>query len=289
MKEPAESEKKPLKLLNWAAGAAVGVLGIWLITAAVVIYVLIFCDVSKAGQVGDTFGVANSLFSGLALVGLTLSLFHQVSSGKDDQSRQAIIDFEAHFFQLVGNFQSLLEGIAVPGPKGTEFRGRRAIRALAERLAERYGGFNYPDPEESMDDHLESVRHRYNAFYTGGIDASGAYSSGADDILGHYFRLFYHILKYVDGAKSLTHDQRLHYASLLRAHMSDPELRLIYYNALSRYGFKKLMRLVVKYNMFKNIDIEDLLELKHTSWVEYLAKKARLPFIAPKPPADMIE
>lgn len=91
------------------------------------------------------------------------------------------------------------------------------------------------------------------------------------NILDHYFRYIYRIMKFIDEAKFLEKpkildnkrdflnpdidyvDERYKYMGILRATLSPYELVLLFYNDLSKYGNEKVKPLIEKYSMFKSL------------------------------------
>jgi hypothetical protein len=66
-------KEKPLKIKNFAIIALIVVVVIWGIN--LILYFVLIDD--EPGQLGDVFGAANALFSGLALAGIVITLFMQ--------------------------------------------------------------------------------------------------------------------------------------------------------------------------------------------------------------------
>lgn len=79
---------------------------------------------------------------------------------------------------------------------------------------------------------------------------------------GHYFRNLYRIIKMVDEKKF--HEDEIEnfkiqysYTSIIRAQLSDDEIKLIFFNCLFRNGLKKFKPLVEKYPLLKIIDTDN--------------------------------
>ncbi len=79
---------------------------------------------------------------------------------------------------------------------------------------------------------------------------------------GHYFRNLYRIIKIVDK-KVFDIDPiqnfkiQYEYTSIIRAQLSDDEIKLIFFNCLFRNGLKKFKPLVEKYTLLKIIDTDN--------------------------------
>ncbi len=79
---------------------------------------------------------------------------------------------------------------------------------------------------------------------------------------GHYFRNLYRIIKMVDEKKFHADEVenfkiQYSYTSIIRAQLSDDEIKLIFFNCLFRNGLKKFKPLVEKYTLLKIIDTDN--------------------------------
>lgn len=106
----------------------------------------------------------------------------------------------------------------------------------------------------------DEVLKCYNSFY-----------EEHNEIIGHYFRNIYQILKFINKTKNNnlnTLDEKF-YTNILRAQLSNAELGLLFLNALSDYGKDKLLPLLIEYefleplpkSIFKNKNIKFILEI----------------------------
>lgn len=219
-------------------------------------------DPSHRGTFGDTFGIVNALFSGCALLGLTYAIFQQNLTLKltkkelkatqqildeqkeqlkiqnEDQKKQA---FENTFFQLLRIFTETTNEIDLLNYQNkTTTSGKDVFLIFLNRLRKTvpkenrlYGDLNFNEV--------------YEKFYL---------ENGTE--LGHYFRLFYNILKFVDRADITNKD---FYTDILRAQLSSAEVAIIFYNGISNYGCEKLKPLLEKYHMLKHINDADIIIL----------------------------
>lgn len=72
--------------------------------------------------------------------------------------------------------------------------------------------------------------------------------------LSAYFRNMYNAIKMVDESKALTTKQKKELIKILRAQLSNPELYVLFFNILSRFGSKWIKNnYVIKYEIIKNI------------------------------------
>lgn len=78
------------------------------------------------------------------------------------------------------------------------------------------------------------------------------------NLLDHYFRYLYRIMRFVDEADFLESNtsvitERYKYMGILRATLSPYELVFLFYNNLSKYGNEKVKPLIEKYSFFKSL------------------------------------
>jgi hypothetical protein len=76
--------------------------------------------------------------------------------------------------------------------------------------------------------------------------------------LGHYFRLLFQIVKYVDKQPItiIDNDEKYEYVKNLRATLSNQEQLLFYYNSMSKFGVDWIHEgLIKKYALIKNVPL----------------------------------
>lgn len=206
-------------------------------------------NLEERGTFGDMFGAANSLFSGVAFVGViyAVSLQRQeVSIAKfeisktkeilDNQQTQLKLQnlemqkqsFEGTFFQMLRLFTDLVSGIDIVAPDGKVTDGKDALRVFESRLERR----------------MEQNPGDFNTAYT-------QFCVRHSSELGHYFRMLYNIFKFVDSSSI---ENKIFYTNIVRAQLSDPEVSLLFHNCLSDNGLAKFKPLVEKYTLLKNFD-----------------------------------
>ena len=83
-----------------------------------------------------------------------------------------------------------------------------------------------------------------------------------DSDFGHYFRNLYRLIKIVDEKKfseNIIEDYKIKYSytSIIRAQLSDAEIKWLFLNCLSDKGYKKFKPLVEKYSLVKIINLND--------------------------------
>ncbi|HTY10388.1 MAG TPA: putative phage abortive infection protein [Bacteroidota bacterium] len=79
--------------------------------------------------------------------------------------------------------------------------------------------------------------------------------------LGHYYRLLFQAVKFVNGNDILTKDEKYNYVKTLRAQLSAHEQVMLYYNTMTHLGeawlagVSRYDSLLIKYKMIKNIPL----------------------------------
>ncbi|MDA0426640.1 putative phage abortive infection protein [Stutzerimonas kunmingensis] len=213
------------------------------------------------GAFGDSFGVLNTLFSGLAFFGIIVSILMQSKELKETrgeiktQGEQFKIQaealtkqvFENTFFQLLNLHNEITLSISVRSSLSSfssskvELSGRAAFKSLYEN---KFGQHEFIYELGLNDSNLPDNTNEYYLMF------HEVYGSQ----LGHYFRNIYQILKYVDQASI---DNKKFYTNLLRAQLSSYELVLLFFNCLSDLGVEKFKPLLEKYEFFEHLPYLD--------------------------------
>lgn len=206
-------------------------------------------DFERTGQFGDSFGVLNAIMASFAAI----SAFAAYQSQREELDRLKANetetkraeadrdyfaykrDFENTFFNLLNLLRETVKEIDVEaddiaealGIKGDVVRGRDAMAKILKNL----------DAFMPL-----AKRESYQIIY----------ASYRDD-LGHYFRTFYHIVRFINESDI---KDKMTYIRLLRATLSNAEIVLIGLNCLHGGGETKLKPLVEKYALLHNISSE---------------------------------
>lgn len=228
-------------------------LALFFVVVAWLLNIAILIRNEDRGVYGDMFGAVNSVFSGFAFAGVVYAIIlqrNEVAISREELSRTkeimehqsaAIAEqnaatmrkaFEDTFFQLLAMHQDILKSID-----------------LYSRDTEQTTSGH--DVFSTMLFRLKRSSWNYQEFYL---------SNGQE--LGHYYRWLYNILKYIENRtpKGL---EKSFYGNLVRAQMSDREVALLYFNALSEHG-KKIKPLVVKFGLLKHLKERDLIKSSAT-------------------------
>jgi hypothetical protein len=200
------------------------------------------------GQFGDYVGgILNPLFSFAAMIGVFVTVVLQLQSlrltmkeltdasvANAEQSKSAARqNFETTFFQMLSLHNEIINAMEIAQHQRPTITGRVCFAALLSRLKEQV-------PGDSAD-------------AANWMTAYDAFSANYQNQLGHYFRLLYNIIKFVDRSDG-EFEQKKFYSNLVRAQLSDSELRLLFYNCLSKWGIDKFKPLVEKFALLKTLD-----------------------------------
>lgn len=217
-------------------------------------------SVAKSGVFGDSFGVLNALFSGLAFGGLLITVLYQredlgLTKQELKLTREEIKTqhLETTFFHMLRLHQDVVTGIDLQRQTKTgqqETRGRDCFRVFRNRLESPY-----------EEDKKASPSGDERAFITKAYDSLWEQSQSD---LGHYFRGLYNVFKYLSE-----HDfnDKKQYGNIARAQLSDYELVILFYNCLSERG-KNFIRYAKEFAIFDNLDVSLLLNKGHVHFLD---------------------
>jgi len=219
---------------------------------------------TERGVFGDMFGAVNALFSGLAFVGVVYAIVmqrHEITIAKreiaytktilDEQQKQLALQnsetkkqaFENTFFQMLRLFSDItsqIDLLRMSNNNPVYTKGKDVFPIFLDRLRLFY--------RNSRGEIID------------GVDANGAYISfynRHNSELGHYFRILYNIIKFIDASDVA--NKKL-YSNIVRAQLSDAEAAILFHNGLSLYGIEKFKPLIEKYGLLKNVVDTDILD-----------------------------
>jgi Putative phage abortive infection protein len=271
-KKKADTENNDNGFIVISIIVTIMIIGLW------VINLLAFNGKTEIdrGTFGDMFGAVNSLFSGLALAGIILTILLQ---RKELQlQRQELGDtrqefktqnetlklqrFENTFFNLLTLHHQIVSSIDhryySDKKKGIGKREPIMSKAAEEKEAIVING-------------RDVFRFRYNQLYSDlkkhnnlnfEVIYMHHYELSQTDF-GHYFRNLYRMIKLVDQtdffydiskvSSEEIFELKYRYTSIIRAQISDYELLWIFYNCLTQNGVEKFKPYIENYSLLKNI------------------------------------
>lgn len=192
------------------------------------------------GIFGDYIGgILGTLLSILSVVFIYLTYKKQVQFS-ENQSKQTIHQqFEFSFFSLLSNHHSILMALKKENITDYEY-----IKMTSNELKIRLSDFEY-DIQFIKESNRVRVKERISNSYEEIFNLFG-------QELGHYFRNMYHMMKYIQEAQ-ISKKEKKKYFDLIQAQMSNDELYLLFYNAISNYGNEKLYPLIIEYSFLENL------------------------------------
>lgn len=221
--------------------------------------------IANAGVFGDSFGILTSLFSAMAFGGVAFTLALQRDALQiqkkelEEQKADLAINrkeiykqgFESTFFQMIKLHNQILSDISSSRNSvgGTVVEdGRVVMKNLENRLNRRFSSYQISGTS-SREDIVKCFQHFYQ-------------DTGHQ--LGHYFRFLYNILRFLSDSNI---ENKQLYSRLLRAQLSNQELFIIYYNALTPYG-KNFVPYMQQFKIMDNLDPDELFHSAHSLLIE---------------------
>lgn len=219
----------------------------------------VYPNMTERGQFGDMFGALNTVFSGVALIGVVVTLW-----------KQHHMQVETTFFSMLTLLQEIsassvfeIENSVGENPKYT---GRAYFKFAFEDFSNRY----YADV-------VTTNRNLFPTGYTMTKDQKKSVANIPEEVskaplikcyedmydyheynLGHFFRYIYNIIKYLRENYPEDMEKQKLYVGILQAQLSNDEMALLFYNAISIHGknaegvdvFRKWLD---EYGFFENI------------------------------------
>ena len=202
-------------------------------------------DLDNSAKVGDFIGgFVGVIFTlvGIVLLYETLALQRRefIESRKVFYSQQ----FENKFFSLMKLYQEIINSMHYESPdSSTKYMGKE---------------YFYKNKLDIYNEYIPT-----NSFYKNrkiAVDSYTKFYLKNKELIAHYFRILYRIFRLIDNA-NFSDNEKLNYAKITRAQLSESELFFINYNASFSYG-QKFRELIVKYNITKHLPLLEKLEFK---------------------------
>lgn len=268
--------------------AILGCFLVWLLGALATRCYASHCTTKEINEItgtfGDSFGAVNALISALAFAGVFVTFWLQrkeldlqwqeLHAQREEFTQQnktlKLQRFESTFFHMMELQQQIVSDLCIQLQDSTLVantwiglqKGREVYVNGLLRGRQVFAYIYWHQKTGSDPNGILTTMHDK------GIEA---YPSIPDiELLDHYFRHLYTILRYVDESdafkfnddgepdEAYEKEQKYHYTTIVRATLSRFELLVLYYNGLSIYGREKLKPLIEKYALLNNIDKESL-------------------------------
>lgn len=253
------------------------------------------------GTLGDMFGVVNAVFTGLAFVGVVLTVILQrndlkiqkeerVAAEDELKEQKAVLviqRFETTFFNMLNLQNEIVKNIKNKGSNGREvfddaykkllimLLDKNAINIFHETADTTHSIVGIPSDLADAKDSIES--NYFKGYYN---DFASA--------LNHYFRHLYHIFKFIYFSDLTVKDKQF-YASLCRAQLSQNELFAISFNILiDWYGKPKFLYLVKEYEILQNFDNSTIIPHLYWDLIQKEIRDVKYPFTDKEKPLNRV-
>ncbi|MGZ8158006.1 MAG: hypothetical protein ACXWT1_00890 [Methylobacter sp.] len=176
-------------------------------------------SVAKSGLFGDSFGVLNALFSGMAFAGLIITVLLQ----RDEMHLSRIAferqQFEASFFNLLNLYSKNLNEIQITQQDDTEspYTGVDAIAFLIKRLRKALLPYS-----KNIQDENGRIIYEYEVYQQ------------AKSVLVHQSRYISTLQYLLDLVCRYTHvaEERERYIAIVASQMTSAEFKYLFYRCL---------------------------------------------------------
>lgn len=188
-------------------------------------------NLEKSGLLGDSAGLINALFSGLAFGGVILTIIWQIKNDNRGKINAQRLQFENTFFNMTQTFEHIVDGLTIEkiDIKGSDTsilfsnyystqEDKTSKSILNSKEIKGRAVFEYIYQQRKLEGKL--LR---DAIADSGLTP---YEIALKGILDHYFRYLYRILKFIDETDLIDEQQKYRYASMFRAQLSEFELVL---------------------------------------------------------------
>jgi len=229
------------------------VLGITILYAGVLIYLnwpIKSTSISKTGLFGDSFGVINTIFSGLAFAGLILTLHAQRQELNESKISFRKERFEDTFFRLLEFYRHNLDNIRISDYRTKEiYIGVGALNFLIKKFNE--------------------ALQPFGPYLNKGIDGKDMYCfklfGEAQNILGRqtrYLGTLECLLNLVDKS-DFTNEDKNNYYDIISSQLTAFELQYLFYTCMTAPKDDRLRPLVHRSNLFSHPIIESTINKHH--------------------------
>ena len=185
---------------------------------------------SKTAQLGDSFGVLTSLFSGLAFAGLIITILLQREELRESREIFRKQRFEDAFYRLLAFYHKNLEAVVVTDEdKSNAYEGVSALKKLLQNLTESMVEFT---------DYTKSMEHR--DLYTYYLFSSVHKSLGPQS---RYLGTLESLLSLIDTELKVEEEKSI-YTNIIASQLTSYEARFIFFSCLVASEDNELRKLV---------------------------------------------
>ena len=189
-----------------------------------------------------------------------LSIHHEIVNKAYLEMTPATVSFNQY---LVPKMQEKLREKYIIGKElDNELKGKNFFKVTSELLLD----LIQIKPEDIIPEHSQIIKYASIQYKNKQLNLN--YESiymllykQLDTNLGHYFRNLYRIIKMIDDQyfhdrheNSKNFEERYYFASIVRAQLSDYEVKWLFFNGLNEHGKIKFKPLIEKYALLKILD-----------------------------------
>lgn len=196
------------------------------------------------GQFGDFVGGVVGTIVSVVLLYFTFKTQHTDVENKNKMYKEESVN--KLFFHMLDLYNDTLNRYVVNDGETLNLKGKEALHYQYEQL---YEDFQVDDNAD-----INVIRKKAKATFQ-------VFYANTQDISPIFFRTVYSLLKILDIDDQDTERERIRLMKILRAQLSNTELIMLRYNAMTRMG-KKSYELINKFNIMKHLFPMDLLEYK---------------------------
>ncbi len=204
-------------------------------------------NLNVVGQIGDFIGGLSGTF--FTLVGVLL-LFETLALQRKElmQSRKVFEkqQFETTYFNLINLYQEIVKSLHLDYTETSSERVHNGKDYFEQLRSQFYDGFHV---EELFWKNRKQAKIKYGEFYT-----------STKEQTSHYFRTLYRIFRVI-STSNFNEEEKMQYAKIVRAQLSESELFFIHYNAYSEYG-SQFRQLINEFNILKHLPYLEKVEFK---------------------------
>ncbi len=251
MKKDTKTQISYLFLLIWIV--AIGIPIFWILNFIFALNLKYIKD-ETFGQIGDIFGVTNSLISVFTVILIGVGVYLQREELERTKLSIKEQEIENRFFKLIELLNQIVSDFDIKKKNSDDvlYKGKDVFWFYKNRfeILIKYLHFDV----KNSDNFNEKFDAYFKTFITQKIVPKLRKTDKKIDVkftehkksysgdvtlrpleLMHYFRTVYVILKFIDEEISLDIDKEF-FVRILRSQLSEYELHLISYNALSKYA-----------------------------------------------------
>lgn len=218
-------------------------------------------------------GTVGTLFTLTATIFLFITFKEQRLQFESTQDSEFYTRFETTYFNMLGMLEKVQDSVNTNIEESEESDGLHNLAEYYKRFRANYMIDSLR--EESIVNIAESLNEddlipadvlKARQYFG---DYFEAYAKSTKCNIGYFYRYIYNIVNFVYSQnKFKEEDDREHYLNLLQAQLSDEELALIFYDAISKYGENKngdlvFRKMLDETHFLENIKPDVLLDRNH--------------------------